>query len=247
VRAAAGGAAAVATAPAHLTLLRGFALYADGVEVRVPLSAQRVVALLALHAQPLARVFVAGNLWMDASESRAAAALRTALWRIAPPAHAIIHADGATLALDPALDVDLARETRRAQALLDTTDTPPEPGDLPALRDAGDLLPDWYDDWVIVERERFRQLRLHALEALCRRLLDAGRYAEAAQAGLAAVVAEPLRESAHRGLIAVHLAEGNAGEALRQYALCRDLLARQLGIAPSPALEAQVAGLPHQR
>lgn len=237
---------ATATASAQLTLLRGFALSADGIEVRVPLSAQRVLALLALHARPLARVFVAGNLWIDSTESHAAAALRTALWRIAPPAHGIVHADGATLSLDPALEVDLARESRRAQALLDAGDAPLGPGDLPALRDAGDLLPDWYDDWVIVERERFRQLRLHALEALCRRLLDAGRHAEAAQAGLAAVVAEPLRESAHRGLIAVHLAEGNAGEALRQYALCRDLLARQLGAAPSPALEAQLAGLQHQ-
>ena len=42
-----------------------------------------------------------------------------------------------------------------------------------------------------MERERFHQLRLHALEALCDRLTTAGRYGEAIDAGLAAVTAEP--------------------------------------------------------
>ena len=74
---------------------------------------------------------------------------------------------------------------------------------------AGELLPHWYDDWVVIERERFRQLRLHALDALCESLAAAGRYAAAVEAGRASVAAEPLRESAHRLLIQAHLAEGN--------------------------------------
>jgi DNA-binding SARP family transcriptional activator len=52
------------------------------------------------------------------------------------------------------------------------------------------------------------------------------------------VAAEPLRESGHRALIAVHLAEGNPGEALRQYAVFRKLLAEELGLAPSALMEA---------
>src|SRR4051794_14897664 len=152
----------------RLSLLRGFELRAGGSPVRVPLSAQRVLAFLALHGGPLARVFVAGRLWTDASEDRAAAALRTALWRIAPPARRLVRAGATTLSLDPALDVDLTTETRRAQEVLAAGDRTLG-DDLTALRDDGDLLPDWYDDWVLIERERFRQLRLHALEALCRR------------------------------------------------------------------------------
>ncbi|HEY8828234.1 MAG TPA: bacterial transcriptional activator domain-containing protein [Jatrophihabitantaceae bacterium] len=97
----------------------------------------------------------------------------------------------------------------------------------------GDLLPDWYDDWVLIERERFRQLRLRALEALCERLARAGRIGEALDAGLLSVAGEPLRESAHRALVRVHLADGNAGEAIRQFRLCRRLLRDQLGIEPS--------------
>jgi len=101
----------------------------------------------------------------------------------------------------------------------------------------GDLLPDWYDDdWLLLERERFRQLRLRALDALCARHLRAGRSGEALDAGLLSLAGEPLRESAHRAVIRVHLADGNAVEALRQYRLCCRLLHDQLGIEPTQQL-----------
>ncbi len=98
---------------------------------------------------------------------------------------------------------------------------------------AGDLLPGWYDDWVIVERERIRQLRLHALEVLCENLSRSGRHAQAVDAGLSAVAEEPLRESAQRALIAAHLREGNVSEAVRQYDRYRKLLGASLGLEPS--------------
>ena len=92
-----------------------------------------------------------------------------------------------------------------------------------------DLLPDWYDDWVAVERERFRQLRVHALERLCDRLVEAERFGEAIEAGLAAMKSEPLRESAHRALVRAHLAEGNRSEALAQYRRFKALLPTSSG------------------
>lgn len=106
------------------------------------------------------------------------------------------------------------------------------------------LLPDWYDDWVTVERERFRQLRLHALEALAARYVELGRFAEAVEMAQLAVTAEPIRESAHRVLIEAHLPEGNTGEALRQYHLFRELLNEELGLSPSPRIRELLAGLP---
>ncbi len=63
---------------------------------------------------------------------------------------------------------------------------------------AVDVLPDWYEDWVMFERECHRQLRLHALEALCEQLAAADRTDEALEAGLTAVAGEPLRESGYR-------------------------------------------------
>jgi DNA-binding SARP family transcriptional activator len=97
-----------------------------------------------------------------------------------------------------------------------------------------DLLPDWYDDWVIIERERLRQLRIHALEVLCQRLTALERYPEAIDAGLAAVRAEPLRESAHLSLMRAHAAEGNWCEVLRAYDRLSQLLWNELGVEPSP-------------
>jgi DNA-binding SARP family transcriptional activator len=106
-----------------------------------------------------------------------------------------------------------------------------------------ELLPGWYDDWVLVERERHRQLSLHALESLCEHLTACGRYGAAVLAGLAAVDREPLRESAHRALIRVHLAEGNAGEAIRRYRLYEGIAARDLGVGPSPMMRSLLRGI----
>jgi DNA-binding SARP family transcriptional activator len=118
--------------------------------------------------------------------------------------------------------------------------SPCDPGDAETLRHSGDLLPDWYDDWVVIERERFRQDRLHALEALCGQLTEAHRFGEAIAAGAAAVAAEPLRESAHRALVAAHLAEGNRGEALRQYQVFRRLIRSNLHIEPTERMRSLI-------
>ena len=63
------------------------------------------------------------------------------------------------------------------------------------------------------------------------------------ETALAAVSGEPLRESAHRALIRVHMAQGNWFDALRQYDLYRDLVRGQLGLDPSPEMEHLVAPL----
>jgi DNA-binding SARP family transcriptional activator len=105
-----------------------------------------------------------------------------------------------------------------------------------------DVLPDWDDEWVGFERERFRQLRLLALETMCLRLRDEGRIAESLQVGTEAVFADPMRESAHRVLIATHLAQGNLGEAIRQYRTFL-AIARDCGIPPSPLITRLMAGV----
>jgi DNA-binding SARP family transcriptional activator len=218
-----------------LALLRGFELRLGDRLLTLPLSAQRVMAFLALHDRPLQRVYVAGNLWLDTSEEHANASLRTALWRLSRAGCPLVDATATHVALASGIAVDvqaltdLARRSVRDEALS-------EPEDISELCRAGELLPDWYDDWILIERERFRQLRLHALESLCTRLAAVGRFAEAADAGLAAVQGEVLRESAHRAVIAAYIAEGNSVEAIRQYRFFRDLLASELGLEPSPLI-----------
>lgn len=221
----------------HLTLLGGFELRCGSALVELPASAQRLVAFLAIRARPLQRVHVAGMLWLDAPEQRANAALRTALWRSRRRDCLLVDARGPRIGLAAGVEVDLHASTRIAQRVL--ANPPQEVVELAGLDRVwahGELLPDWYEDWVLIERERHRQLRLHALEALCEALTAAGRYGEAVEAGIAAVATEPLRESAHRALISVHLAEANVAEALRQYRLFGDLLREHLGLEPSACL-----------
>jgi DNA-binding SARP family transcriptional activator len=225
----------------RLTLLNAFALECDGVAVQLPASAQRVLAFVALHEHPVRRPYVAGSLWLDSPEERAYANLRSALWRLRRFGSRLVDAEGSELALGRDVEVDLRdceQLARRAVAR--------EQRDLDALDVrlfGSDLLPDWYEDWVLIEREHYRQLRLHALDALCEQLTASGRLDEALEAGLAAVAGEPLRESAQRALIRVHLAEGNGGEAIRQYRLYRHLLDEQLGIEPSPLMAELVRDL----
>jgi DNA-binding SARP family transcriptional activator len=106
-----------------------------------------------------------------------------------------------------------------------------------------DLLPGWYEDWVLLESEDWRQLRLHALEALAERLTAAGRFGEAALAAVAAIRADPLRESARACLIRVYLTEGNQSEALREFKRFSHTLRAELGLAPTPQLRKLVETL----
>jgi DNA-binding SARP family transcriptional activator len=220
-----------------LSLLRGFELHVDRKVVRLVWSAQRLVAFLALQDRPVSRSYVAEVLWPETTSIRANANLRSSLWRAQRSCARLIVASSQDLALDREVVIDVRVAMSRAHRLLSGGE--PREEDICASTHAGlsaDLLVDWYDDWVAVERERYHQLRLHALEMLCARLTAAGRYGEAIDAGLAAVRAEPLRESAHSILIQAYLAEGNRWEAVRQYECCRRILLDELGLEPSAAL-----------
>jgi DNA-binding SARP family transcriptional activator len=225
-----------------LRLINGFEFFGDGNPIFFPLSVQRLLAFLALSDRPLQRLYVACKLWIDTTEERAFANLRSTLWRANRSGHRLVAVVSSQLALAPEVRVDVREARGQARRLVEGA-APAEELNLDGLVLGGELLPDWYDDWVLIERERYRQMGLHALEALAERLTKLGRYGEAADAALAAIAGEPLRESAHRTLIGVHVAEGNPSEALRQYELYRKMMSEVLSLAPSPRMEALVDGL----
>ncbi len=223
--------APTAPGPHRLRLLGGFQVLGEADELHLPRQAQRLIAYLALHGRR-ARTDISGTLWPDASEHHAQGSLRTAVWRLDRGAGRLLVGCGPELGLASTVTVDVHELVRCALAVIREEDCE-SPEDWLHWIDCGDLLPGWYDDWVLFERERLRQLRLHALELAAERLLARGRTGLALAIALEAVRVEPLRESAHRQVLAVHLAEGNVGEALRQYdALCR-LLRLELGVEPS--------------
>jgi len=229
----------------RVSLLDGFRLQNAGSTIVLPERSQRLVAFLALKARSVRRSVVAGTLWPAASEPHASSSLRSALTHLHGAARAAVEVTAQEIELANDVTVDLRNARGLARRLLgrdrSTPAAPPDEDAIPVL--SKELLPDWYDDWVLVEAEDWRQLRLHALEALTGTLLDRRNYGDAAAAALAAVRAEPLRESPHAALIRVHIAEGNTSEALREYATYGELLDRELGIEPTERLRGLVADL----
>lgn len=235
---------AAAVAPAEhraVRLIDGFECCIEGETVDLPRGCQRLVAFLALWERPVLRSFVAGSLWPDCDAAHSHASLRSSVWRLQLLGAPFVHVTPVHLALDSHVEVDYRDAIEWSRTVLAGAEPLPVAWTMNEISGlVREVLPDWYDEWAQQARERFRQLRLHALEQLCARLTQEGRYGEAILAGLAAVAIEPLRESAHRSVIDVHLAEHNQVEALRQYRRYEHLLHEQLALRPSAELRARV-------
>lgn len=209
----------------------------SGLPVTLSESGQRLLALVALQGTQR-RTFLAGVLWPEIRDEQALARLRSALWRLRRVGPRIVQADERTIGLAADIDVDVNAMVASARALM-AGDI--EPSDLTRSFDrlvaAGELLVGWYEDWVLLERERLEQLRIHALELLVDELVKAARYAEALEAATTAVRLDPLRESTHRSVVRVYLAEGNPASARRQVDRYRQILRSEMGIdEPTPAM-----------
>ena len=230
---------------ARLSLLGDLELTFEDEVLPLSQPAQRVLAYLAVvhRHRPVRRSTLAERLWPETTPARASASLRSVLWRLPRPrGRVLVTGNSTAVRLHDDLVVDLWDAEALAAALCSAQ--PPDavaPTELAPLH--CDLLPDWTEEWLVVEQEAFRQKRLHALERVAGLWCEHGRFTDALSAGLGAVRSEPLRESAHRRVIAVHLAEGNHAEALRQYDGYRRLLAEELGLPPSPVIRKMVAPL----
>ena len=228
----------------EICLLKGFTVKVGGQSLNsLPAGSQRLLAFLALHDSAVARGTMAGTMWPDSSEQRAGISLRSALSRLDSPSRNAILSASAGLSLVETVRVDLREAQAIAKRLL-TASAEVTDGDLSSRALSllsSELLPDWYDDWVIAEAEDWRLLRMNALEALSALLLGHGRFADAAGAARAAIKAEPLRESATVSLVRVHLAEGNQSDALRIFERYRGLLRSVLDLEPTSLLSDLVA------
>lgn len=232
-----------------LSLLGGF-VFSVGGDALLGISgvSRRLLAFLALREQVVTRSQVAETLWPESSDPGAGASLRSAVARLESQARQAVKVTASDLSLAEGVVVDVHRSRSLARRLIDQ-DVPPSEGDISASAVSAlsdDLLPGWYEDWAIIAAEDWRQLRLHALEAVAARLTAADRLAEAAAAALAAVRAEPLRESARAALLRVHMAQGNQSVALGEYERYRVLLRAEIGVEPTFRLSRLLDGLDPQ-
>ena len=195
--------------------------------VRLSLPARRLLAYLALRGMPVTRSRAACELWPDAPEETGRANLRRSLWHLPPGWTETI---GDEIFLDAECDLPRAHRVA-AFALAGEAMTFDE---IELL--SNDILPGWHDEWVMPSQNSFRMLRVQALEAACRTMTRTEYFALATQAGSAALVAEPFRESAAEALIEAHLAQRNRYEAVQCYRDLAKRLADELGILPDVAL-----------
>ena len=221
-----------------LRLLGGFELRHESGEAvrfaRPRKKAQALLAYLACHrGQAHLRDKLAALLWPDMEPDEARANLRQALsaLRGAAPAALRIDADTATLTPD-AMQVDALVFEQGVRAatlpsLLEASDL--YRGDFLAGLDVGETP---FEEWLVVERERLRELAIQALAQATGLLRQAGDREAAVATARRLLVLDPLQEPMHRTVMRLYAELGRRDAALRQYQVCIDVLRRELDIEP---------------
>lgn len=217
----------------RVTVLGSFTLSADGAAVPLGVDSRRLVAYLAVHPRPQARDTLAADLWPGVSAAAAERLLDEAVAAVDVPGLLTGTDAGQPLALAADVDVDLAAAMALIRGLPETAASVVV--DTDAL--TSDILPGWTAAWIAVERERFRQLRLYALEERSLRLAAAGRFADAVRMATSAVHCAPSRESARRVLVEAYLAQGDIPAAMSVYDDYQELLRSSVGGPVTSGLE----------
>jgi DNA-binding SARP family transcriptional activator len=223
-------------------LLGGPYVIQSGRRIMVPEGSKRLLVFVALHEGYVDRRFAAGTLWPYVCDERASGNLRSALWRLRGAGIEVLEVDKIVIGLNKGTGTDIHSLRDWAGRIIAGTAMAADLEKPTLNMEALDLLPGWYDDWVVFERERLRQRMLHGLEALCCQLIRLNRLAEAVEVAINAVDIDPLRESAQRALMEAHLAEGNIVEARRTYHAYEQLVSRELGVKPSSKMRGLVGG-----
>jgi len=224
----------------RLTLLGGFQARLQTGEV-MSLPGRKAQALLAFLALPLGRAHprdkLAALLWGGIREESARASLRQTLFVIrkalGKAARAVLQQEGEALALAPgAVEADVALFGR---AVADGT---PESLQRAATLYQGDLLAGLvlaevpFEEWLLGERERLRELALEGLAKLLAHQRKSGASEPAVGTALNLLSLDPLQESVHRALMRLYADLGRRAAALRQYQQCVCALRRELGVEP---------------
>ncbi len=220
--------------PLRLYLLGRFQLERQGERIQFPRrKAESLLAYLALHPEEHAREKLAALFWGDSTDADARRSLRVTLTdlRRALGEEAFIGGrDALQLNPDFPLWVD-------AKEFMEIGDWKLEAGlsNLKSLVSLfqGDLLPNFYDDWIAPLREELRELYIGGLllgAAACR---SQSEYAQAIEFAQKILAVERAHEQAHQHLMFCYAALGDRNAALEQFEECQRALRDELGVEPS--------------
>ncbi len=256
--------AMVAQSPLRLYLLGSFRVERDARTIRLPTrKVESLLAFLILHPEEHAREKLAALFWGDSSDLHARHSLRTALNVIRKQlGNAIFLGDYEVVQLNPDFPIWVdAREFAEIgdwRLEIGNSETISNLQSLISLY-SGDLLADFYDDWILPERERLRGLYHNALLRLAQAARARSEYARAIEYAQKVLASDPAHERAHQQLMFCFAASGQRDAALKQYAECQRVLREELAVeparettalylwllqSPAPSREAMLTNLP---
>lgn len=206
--------------------------------------------LVTCRDRPHTRALLAGTFWPDLPEATARRRLSRALWEIrrvldplpspSPDAQPVLLARGGTVQFNPELPLWLDVEQfaqAHAQGIAEGADALAH-GEQALACYQGEFLAGHYDDWLLAERERLREMVLTLLERLLLAYKVRAEYERALTYARRLAAEDPWREEAHGEIMRLCHLLGRDAEALKQYEACCQILARELGVEPSPEIAA---------
>ncbi len=230
----------------NVRLLGQFEVRRDGTLISIPArAAQSLLAYLLLTAGARhRREKLAGLLWPDTAEEKARSNLRHELWRLrkvietktlAKRAVRYFLVDDISIGFDPASDysLDVAR-VLQPQVGEESADT--LIGILSLYR--GELLPGFYDDWAVLEREHAQAAFEQKMARLLELLVQKRRWQDTLEWGERWIALGQRPEPAYRALMAAHSALGNQSQVASVYERCKQAMRNDLGVEPSEQTQA---------
>lgn len=228
-------------------LLGQFQVKVDGevITTQIHSRLQELFAYLLLHqGKPVSRQNLAFLFWPNSSEEQARTNLRNALYRLRSALPAIsqyLLVDEIHLQWNE--DLPCYLDVAEFEASILRANSAPKVDQVELLERAadnygGDLLPAVYNDWVWAERERLNQMFLSTLARLTELFEELRDYPKAIHTTQRLLRIDPLNENAYLALMRLHSLSDNRGQAIRVYHACAEVLRRELGVDPSPAIRA---------
>jgi predicted ATPase/DNA-binding SARP family transcriptional activator len=223
-----------------VSVLGRFELSCDGKSIALTSRpAQSLFAYLVLHAGTAhRREKLAGMLWPDSMEETARDNLRHALWRVrkALQSASAVHFLKAN---DLSIMFNVSEECWLDAAELEKLDESASPDELVAVLSEyrGELLPGFYDEWVVLEREHIYSVFEHHMARLLSLLEKEKRWLDLLEWAERWIKLGQKPEPAYRALMSAHAAKGDMSKVAATYERCVKSL-KEFGIEPSEQTKA---------
>lgn len=222
-------------------------VYSDGLKaLALPAKVQELFFFLLLNRRyPYDRDRLAEQLWGEAEPARSRKYLRQTLWQLqaaiaeaTPSPIIVLDKNWIHINLDTNIWLDVQEIERAFRAVCDVPGQQLSLEQVQTMQRAidlyeGELLTGWYQDWCIIERERFQSMCLVLLEKVIDACIALRQYENGIVYGMRVLQYDRARERTHRLLMRLYCLAGNRSAALRQFELCATALAEELDVKPS--------------